>query len=94
MKLTSDSFRDGDDLGREHLLSADYGFGGTGRNRARARREEDRGGDAVGDGRVGAISRGEVVLVPFPGPLSIADPDVDVMNQFDPRHRRPPCNFV
>lgn len=34
MRLTSDSFRDGDYLGQEHLLSADYGFGCNGRNRS------------------------------------------------------------
>ena len=34
MKLTSDSFRDGDYVAREHLLSADYGFGCTGGNRS------------------------------------------------------------
>lgn len=34
MRLTSDSFRDGDYLGQEHLLSADYGFGCGGRNRS------------------------------------------------------------
>jgi Raf kinase inhibitor-like YbhB/YbcL family protein len=34
MRLTSDSFRDGDYLGQEHLLSADYGFGCSGRNRS------------------------------------------------------------
>jgi Raf kinase inhibitor-like YbhB/YbcL family protein len=34
MRLTSDSFRDGDYLGQEHVLSADYGFGCAGRNRS------------------------------------------------------------
>ena len=32
MKLTSNSFRDGDYLGQEHILSADYGFGCGGGN--------------------------------------------------------------
>ena len=34
MKLTSDSFKDGDYLGRDHLLSADYGFGCGGDNKS------------------------------------------------------------
>ena len=34
MKLTSNSFRDGDYLGQEHILSADYGFGCSGGNRS------------------------------------------------------------
>ncbi len=34
MKLTSTSFKDGDYLGQEHILSADYGFGCGGGNRS------------------------------------------------------------
>ena len=34
MKLTSDSFRDGDYLPRDHVLSADYGFGCSGGNKS------------------------------------------------------------
>ena len=34
MKLTSASFKDGDYLGAEHVLSADYGFGCSGGNRS------------------------------------------------------------
>jgi Raf kinase inhibitor-like YbhB/YbcL family protein len=34
MKLRSDSFKDGDYLGPDHLLSADYGFGCRGGNRS------------------------------------------------------------
>jgi len=34
MKLTSNNFRDGDYLGQEHILSADYGFGCSGGNRS------------------------------------------------------------
>ena len=41
MKLTSDSFRDGDYLARDHLLSADYGFGCTGGNRSPHLRWQD-----------------------------------------------------
>lgn len=32
LKLTSDTFKDGDYLGNEHVLSADYGFGCAGGN--------------------------------------------------------------
>jgi Raf kinase inhibitor-like YbhB/YbcL family protein len=32
MKVTSDSFKDGDYLGADHILSADYGFGCAGGN--------------------------------------------------------------
>src|SRR3954462_9865871 len=32
--VTSDSFRDGDYLGQDHILSADYGFGCAGGNRS------------------------------------------------------------
>ena len=41
MKLTSDSFRDGDYLARDHVLSADYGFGCTGGNRSPHLRWQD-----------------------------------------------------
>ena len=34
MKLTSNSFKDGDYLGADHILSADYGFGCAGGNRS------------------------------------------------------------
>lgn len=34
MKLTSTSFKDGDYLGQEHILSADYGFGCGGGNKS------------------------------------------------------------
>ena len=34
MKLTSDSFKDGDYLPQDHILSADYGFGCGGANRS------------------------------------------------------------
>jgi hypothetical protein len=34
MKVTSDSFKDGDYLGADHILSADYGFGCAGGNRS------------------------------------------------------------
>jgi len=34
MKLTSDSFKDGDYLPAEHILSADYGFGCAGANKS------------------------------------------------------------
>ena len=34
MKLTSNSFKDGDYLGQEHILSADYGFGCGGGNKS------------------------------------------------------------
>jgi len=34
MKLRSDSFKDGDYLGPDHVLSADYGFGCHGSNRS------------------------------------------------------------
>jgi Raf kinase inhibitor-like YbhB/YbcL family protein len=34
MKLTSNSFKDGDYLGQDHILSADYGFGCAGGNRS------------------------------------------------------------
>ncbi|HTT41017.1 MAG TPA: YbhB/YbcL family Raf kinase inhibitor-like protein [Burkholderiales bacterium] len=34
MKLTSDSFKDGDYLPQDHILSADYGFGCAGGNRS------------------------------------------------------------
>jgi Raf kinase inhibitor-like YbhB/YbcL family protein len=34
MKLTSTSFKDGDYLGQDHILSADYGFGCGGGNRS------------------------------------------------------------
>jgi Raf kinase inhibitor-like YbhB/YbcL family protein len=34
MKVTSDSFRDGDYLGQDHVLSADYGFGCGGGNKS------------------------------------------------------------
>jgi Raf kinase inhibitor-like YbhB/YbcL family protein len=34
MKLTSSSFKDGDYLGQDHILSADYGFGCGGGNRS------------------------------------------------------------
>ena len=34
MNLTSNSFRDGDYLGQEHILSADYGFGCGGDNKS------------------------------------------------------------
>jgi len=34
MRLTSDSFKDGDYLGRDHVLSADYGFGCAGGNKS------------------------------------------------------------
>jgi Raf kinase inhibitor-like YbhB/YbcL family protein len=34
MKLTSTSFKDGDYLGSDHVLSADYGFGCAGGNRS------------------------------------------------------------
>ena len=34
MKLTSNSFRDGDNLPQEHILSADYGFGCGGGNKS------------------------------------------------------------
>jgi Raf kinase inhibitor-like YbhB/YbcL family protein len=34
MKLTSSSFKDGDYLGQDHILSADYGFGCAGGNRS------------------------------------------------------------
>jgi len=34
MKLASNSFRDGDYLGQEHILSADYGFGCGGSNKS------------------------------------------------------------
>jgi len=34
MKLTSDSFKDGDYLGNEYILSADYGFGCGGGNKS------------------------------------------------------------
>jgi hypothetical protein len=34
MKMTSTSFKDGDYLGAEHVLSADYGFGCSGGNRS------------------------------------------------------------
>lgn len=34
MKLVSSSFRDGEYLGKEHILSADYGFGCSGGNRS------------------------------------------------------------
>jgi len=34
MKLRSDSFKDGDYLGPDHVLSADYGFGCRGGNRS------------------------------------------------------------
>jgi Raf kinase inhibitor-like YbhB/YbcL family protein len=34
MKLTSNSFKDGDYLGADHVLSADYGFGCAGGNRS------------------------------------------------------------
>jgi Raf kinase inhibitor-like YbhB/YbcL family protein len=33
-KITSNSFRDGDYLGADHILSADYGFGCSGGNRS------------------------------------------------------------
>ena len=32
--VTSDSFKDGDYLGKDHILSADYGFGCAGGNRS------------------------------------------------------------
>ncbi len=41
MKLTSDSFRDGDYLGQDHVLSADYGFGCSGGNRSPHLRWQD-----------------------------------------------------
>ena len=34
MKLRSDSFKDGDYLGLDHILSAEYGFGCRGGNRS------------------------------------------------------------
>jgi Raf kinase inhibitor-like YbhB/YbcL family protein len=34
-KLISDSFKDGDYLGRDHILSAEFGFGCAGGNRSR-----------------------------------------------------------
>ena len=34
MKLVSDSFKDGDYLRPDHILSADYGFGCAGGNRS------------------------------------------------------------
>lgn len=34
MKLRSDSFKDGDYLGPDHVLSSDYGFGCRGGNRS------------------------------------------------------------
>jgi len=34
MKLVSSSFKDGEYLGKEHILSADYGFGCSGGNRS------------------------------------------------------------
>ena len=34
MTLTSNSFKDGDYLGQEHILSADYGFGCGGGNKS------------------------------------------------------------
>ncbi len=41
MKLTSNSFRDGDYLGQEHILSADYGFGCGGGNKSPQLRWEE-----------------------------------------------------
>jgi len=41
MKLTSDSFRDGDYLAPDHVLSADYGFGCSGGNRSPHLRWQD-----------------------------------------------------
>ena len=41
MKLTSTSFKDGDYLGADHILSADYGFGCGGGNRSPHLRWED-----------------------------------------------------
>jgi Raf kinase inhibitor-like YbhB/YbcL family protein len=41
MKLISNSFKDGDYLGQEHVLSADYGFGCSGGNRSPHLRWED-----------------------------------------------------
>ena len=41
MRLTSESFKDGDYLGAEHILSADYGFGCRGGNRSPHLRWED-----------------------------------------------------
>ena len=34
MRLVSDNFKDGDYLGQDHILSADYGFGCAGGNRS------------------------------------------------------------
>ena len=34
MKVTSTSFKDGDYLGKEHVLSTEYGFGCDGGNRS------------------------------------------------------------
>jgi Raf kinase inhibitor-like YbhB/YbcL family protein len=45
MKLTSTSFKDGDYLGREHVLSADYGFGCRGGNMSPHLRWEEAPGD-------------------------------------------------
>jgi len=41
MKLTSNNFRDGDYLGQEHILSADYGFGCGGGNKSPQLRWEE-----------------------------------------------------
>ncbi len=41
MKVTSTSFKDGEYLGADHILSADYGFGCAGGNRSPQLRWED-----------------------------------------------------
>ena len=41
MRLVSDNFKDGDYLGQDHILSADYGFGCAGGNRSPHLRWED-----------------------------------------------------
>ncbi|HXJ78155.1 MAG TPA: YbhB/YbcL family Raf kinase inhibitor-like protein [Candidatus Methylomirabilis sp.] len=41
MKLISNNFKDGDYLGQEHVLSADYGFGCSGGNKSPHLRWED-----------------------------------------------------
>ncbi|MBI2554423.1 MAG: YbhB/YbcL family Raf kinase inhibitor-like protein [Candidatus Rokubacteria bacterium] len=41
MKLTSNSFKDGDYLGQEHVLSAEYGFGCGGGNKSPHLKWED-----------------------------------------------------
>ena len=44
MKLTSNSFKDGDYLGQEHILSAEYGFGCGGGNKSPHLKWEDEPG--------------------------------------------------